>query len=126
GRRDATAHARDHAERPVALDVRVDAVVDEARVALLAVAVLVHLRDEVGQPGLAGAAVASRAAGLRELGDRRAVALAHQRGEVLAGLAPARAQVRGLLAGAAALEGEQLGDHRLARAAPRARARDRH
>ena len=47
-------------ERAVVLDVRVDAVVDEARVALLAVAVAADLADQVGEAGLARAAVAAR------------------------------------------------------------------
>src|SRR3954469_11209412 len=125
GRGHAAAHPRHDAEGPVALDVRVHAVVDEARVALLAVAVLADLRDEVGQPGLARAAVAAGAARRGQAGDRLHAPLAHDGGELLARLAPARAQVRGLLARAAALERQQLGDQGLARAAARARARDR-
>src|SRR5207244_1663002 len=115
---------RHHRERAVLLDVRVDAVVDEARVALLAVAVLADLRDEVGQARLARAAVAPGAAGLGELADRLDAALMDDRGELLAGLAPAGAEIGRLLVRAAAREREQLGDERLA--GPAARARTGH
>ena len=51
-------------------------------------------------------------------------ALADDRGQLLARLAPARAQERRLLGRAAALDRQQLADQRLARAAARARAGD--
>ena len=114
-------------ERAVALDVRVDAVVDEARVALLAVAVLADLRDEVREPRLARAAVAAGAARAGQLarptrGRARARPPASSSRVWLA----ARAQVRGLLGRAAALERQQLLDQRLARPAAGAGARRRH
>ena len=111
-------------ERAVVLDVRVDAVVDEARVALLAVAVAADLAHQVGEAGLAGAAVAAGAAGGAQLADRFEAALADHRGQLLARLAPAGAEERGLLGGAAALDREQLADERLARAAAGAGAGD--
>ena len=86
GRGDAAADPRDDRERAVVLDVRVDAVVDEARVALLAVAVAADLGDEVGEPGLAGAALASGAARGAELGDGLEPVVADDRGELLARL----------------------------------------
>jgi hypothetical protein len=58
--------------------------------------------------------------------DRLQPALAHEPRELLARLAPTRAQERRLLGGARALDLQQLLDDRLARAAARARARDRH
>ena len=102
-----------------------DAVVDEARVALLAEAAGLALADEVGQARLAGAAVAPGAAGRRQLADRRDVAVADDRGELLARLLAARAQVGRLLGRARALDLQQLGDDRLAGAAAGAGARDR-
>ncbi len=77
---DATVDARDDRERAVVLDVRVDAVVDEACVALLPMPVRGHLRDEVGERRLAGAAVATGAAGCRDLADGVEPALANHRG----------------------------------------------
>ena len=104
GGRDAAADARDDGERAVVLDVRVDAVVDEARVALLAVAVAADLAHQVGEAGLAGAAVAAGAARGAQLADGLEAALADHRGQLLARLAPARAEVGRLLGRAAALD----------------------
>src|SRR4051812_48818352 len=125
GRDHAAADARHDAERAVVLDVGVDAVVDEARVALLAEPARLALGDEVGQPGLAGAALAPGAARRAQLADRGDVLLAHDARELLARLAPARAQERRVLALAAALERQQLADDGPAGTAARAGAGDR-
>src|SRR5439155_16033618 len=59
-----------------------------------------------------------------QLAHRLHAALAHDGGELLARLAPARAQVGRLLVGAAARQRDELLDERLARAAARAGPRD--
>ncbi len=74
-----------------------DAVVDEAGGALLAVAVGVDLGDQVGERRLARAAVAAGAAGVRNLADRLQAPLADRRGELLAGLRAAGTEVGRLL-----------------------------
>src|SRR5439155_22995147 len=123
---DAAVHARDDRKRPVALDVRVHAVVDEARVALLAVAVGADLADEIGQRRLAGAAVAPGPARGGDRADRVQAVAADALGQLDTRLAPARAQVGRLVVEPAGGRGDDLDHGRLARAAAGAGARDRH
>ena len=129
GRRDAAADARHDGERAVVLDVRVDAVVDEARVALLAVAVAVDLARRGRRGRLAGAALAARRrTRARQLArPTRCPRSRTTAGQLLARLVPARAEVGRLLGGAAALDrAAARSTTRLARAAAGAGARDGH
>jgi hypothetical protein len=64
---DAATDARNDAERAVVLNVRVDAIVDVAGVPLLTESASLDLRDEVGEPRLAGAAIPSSAAAVAQL-----------------------------------------------------------
>ena len=112
GRAHAAVHPRHDRERAVLLDVRVDAVVDEARVALLLVAVGVDLGDEVGERRLADAALAPGAARVGDLADGLQAVVADAPGELLARLLAARAQVGRLVRQPAGGGGDDLDDRR--------------
>jgi len=104
----------------------VDTVVDEAGVALFAVAVLADLGDKVGQGRFADAAFPAGAAGVCYLGDRAPAVLADRARELLPRLTLARAQVRGLVVESSRGSGDD-GDHAAsARAAARSRPGARH
>src|SRR5215210_1021789 len=121
---DSAAHARHDRERAVVLDVGVDSVVDVPGAALLAVAIVVDLGDQIGERRLAETALAAGAARLRDLAHGIEAALHDLLRNELAALLAARAQVGGLLA--AAGHGHDVGHEWLARPAARPGAGDAH